>query len=648
MLEQLAAVLLSVLRHLGSVPMSETKRVLMERFLAGLVERNPDEPVGANPYAVRGRELFQERSSLRASHLGLPWFALAYWSHGLLATKSGLSKAEFEDPDDALATVRLALLELGIDASAEQCTEQLDRFIPLEISEPNVTAATSLFLSFVRFLHQSALRRRQLVGLDLGLPGLHLVFAQGDADQARDIAAFLRAHGVGVPGEPTSVEPSDRVLVLLSPAAVSSEPFWRILEAWRARNITPMVLCLGSRADLYRAPPPEAPPEIWAWLSRTAAIELSSKPDRYLQLLRALDDVDPKQWWWRYENSVELGLAVDILRLGIPRPAPRRARDSAPRAAYPYQVSGDLLAACLIASRRGERDSVYTAMCDDLTLLRQRPNGEPYSLPWFAVIYRAWLFFARELPDYADSSTPLERVEGELRLALFALGIGTRAGDVPAFFTLLRDLPWASALSSVAAVDERTAAFIYLVHELSQAALARGQRMSLRFPRRSCFVSYARADETLARELVDHLEAKGADVWWDINALTLGTGLDATLGARAGGASLLFLLATEAAAMSSYVQLEVQAALREGLDVVCLCSEGRLPPGVAQWLAPAGARASSIDVSDDRASAFSAALSRLERDARAQLDWLESRAPYRNLLGHLRAARADAELAARV
>jgi hypothetical protein len=63
--------------------------------------------------------------------------------------------------------------------------------------------------------------------------------------------------------------------------------------------------------------------------------------------------------------------------------------------------------------------------------------------------------------------------------ALFALGIGTQPSEVPTFLEAFARLPWKTPPSSIAAVDERTIAFMVLVHHLSYAALARAQRMRL-------------------------------------------------------------------------------------------------------------------------------------------------------------------------
>jgi hypothetical protein len=267
--------------------------------------------------------------------------------------------------------------------------------------------------------------------------------------------------------------------------------------------------------ELYQEPPFDIWKELWAWLGHSVAVQLTSENDRYVMLLRALDAPDPKQWWWRYDDTIELGLAVDVLGEGIPRPRSRRAAEGATGEPYPFAVEPTMLSACFLASealRRGEAgrlDARYVAICDDLVGLRQKANGEPYGLPWFMFIYRAWQAMAAQLPGFLSSSEDSTDAERELRFALFALGIGTQPNEVPAFLNAFARLPWTASSNPIVTADERTVAFIVLVYHLAQSALARGQRMRLQHPVSSCFVSYARPDEGVARELVAFLEAKG-------------------------------------------------------------------------------------------------------------------------------------------
>src|SRR5204862_7408926 len=89
--EIIVAVNLAEMRHVGNVPRGETENAVMTRFFDALAERHPS---FGEPYALRGQELFDERRSLLNSHLGLPWFTLAYWVYGLMAVGSRISTAE--------------------------------------------------------------------------------------------------------------------------------------------------------------------------------------------------------------------------------------------------------------------------------------------------------------------------------------------------------------------------------------------------------------------------------------------------------------------------------------------------------------------------------------------------------------------------
>jgi hypothetical protein len=645
--EIIVAVKLAEMRHLKSVPRGEVDGELVERFLKELVARHPEMfPVG-DPYDVRSQELFNERRSLLNSHLRFSWFALAYWSYGLLAVRSGISIAEYENLKIFLNPVLGALRELGVRVSEEECLNEVERFLPLKVSEKTVETSAYAFLSFVRFLHHAALRRRQLVTPGLTLPGVCLAFAHEDAEQAGQISAFLASHGVSLMQEPDEISRPARLLVLLSHEAIQSEDFWRRLATWKARPVTPMVVCLMPRAELFREPPFDTWNELWTWLGENFAVEFSGKADPYDVLLTALDQADPKQWWWNRDDAIEVGLALDVLGTGLPRPPTRREATRPSAKPYPFAFNDTHLSACLLASerKRGDkangRDAPYVDRCDSLLKLRQKPNGEPYALPWFMLIYRVSLAFADRLPEYAYSEADATQAEYELRSALFALGIATQPSEVPAFLGAFARLPWTGPLCSVAAVDERTIAFIILIDNLAQAALARRQRMRLQHRARPCFISYARSDEGFTRELVAVLEAKGTDVWCDFNALTLGTPLDESLRSAVGDATVLFLIATTNADRNKYVRLEVETAIRQGLRIVPIAPDGRLPPGLKSLLASAPSSFEPfISAPDaDRANAFASALARLERSPEEQLRWLQSQASHGSLWNHLTQAR---------
>jgi TIR domain len=651
--EILAAVSIAATVHVDRPEFGTTEQALLQRFLTELVARHPESAPFRNfgdPYQLRIRELFDERLSLLNSHLKASWFGLAYWTYGLVAVRSGLSIAEVDDLRTLMTPVRLSLRELGIRVSNEECLAEIDRFMPPEVTQRNVLGAALLFLSFVRFLHNGALRRREVVTPRLIPSNIYFAFAQADAKASIDISTFLTSHGVSISQQPADITQASRLLVLLSKQAMASEVFWRSLADWKERQVNPMVVCLMPKAELYREPPTDWRSEIWKWLAANVAVELTSEKDRYLTLLRALDVTDPKQWWWGYGDTIELGLAVDVLRLGVPRPATVSAGSGPTGEAYPFSIDGSVFAACLVASDhqiRGETsgpDTRYIAICNDLLQLRRRANGEPYGLPWFVLIYRTWLAFAAKLTGFAYSGQDADGVREEMRLALFALGVGTTdAAELDGFLEGFANLPWAVHSSPVAAVDERTIAFVTLIFDLTQAALTRNQRMRLRHSSCPAFVSSAREDEAFARDLVVQLEGKGADVWWDLNAITLGTPLDQSLRSAVSGSRYLLLIATPAAGKSEYVRLEIETAVRNGLRIVPVVPDGQIPVALQSLLDSAGGTTEPVTWATDSAGARIAAsiLSRLERSALEQLEWLQGQTTYQNFRQQLARVRSS-------
>ncbi len=645
----IVAVKLAASKHVANITFGTVEQAVVQRFLVELAARHPESVPFEDPFGLRSRELFNERRSFLNSHLRFSWFCLAYYVYGLLAIRSGISIAEYDHLNIFLTPVKRTLLELGVRVTDEECLAEVDRFVPAKVSPWSVEASAHTFLSYARFLHHSALRRREVVTPGLILPGVCLVFAEEDAPQANSILTFITTHEISVRQQPGEFQPTDRLLVLLSRSAMKSGLFWRGLADWKQRQAVPMVICLIPKAELYREPPSDPHREVWEWLAANIAVELGSENNRYIAILRALDSPDPKQWWWNYGDSVELGFAVDVLSLGIPRPAATRKASSPTREPYPYTFSGTLLAACLLASDRLNRDQAngpdarYFAICEDLLQLRLKPNGEPYSMPWFMLIYRAWLSFAGQLPGIIYSGQDPIHAQQELQSALFALGIGTNKLALAAFLEAFMQLPWTAPPSTPSAVDDRACSFIVLIHRLSQSALAGAQRVWLQHPFSPSFVSYARQDEDFARELVAHLEGKGADVWWDLNSITLGAPLDSSLRSAVADARFLFLVATPAADQSAYVRLEVETALRQGLRVIPMCFEGRVPAGLQSLLDSApGSIEPAIPATDsDHASALGSALARLERSPSEQLSWLQSRAEYQNLRQNLAHARAN-------
>lgn len=646
-MEIVAAIVCAERQHVEHPSVGETEAAIVERFLEDLTTRHSQGEIMGDPYRVRGQELLDERHSLLNSHLRFPWFALAYWSYGLIAVRSGISIAQFDGPHLFFQPIRGALRELGIDVSDDDVVAEIDRFIPAEATPKSVKTAASVFLSFVRFLHYGALRRRSTVTPRLVQPTVCLVFADDDASEAQRIGTFLTTHGVAMTQQPADATPTTPLLVILSRAALASEALWRSLADWMRRGASPMVVCLMSKQELYAQPPDDWRRDVWSWLAKSVAVELGPDVDRYLRLLSALDPQDAKQWWWNKGDALEAGFAADVFGLGIPRPPTRRA-DRAGGDPYPFAMDVRLLGGCDLARARAVRedknspDAKYVDLCDQLGALRRKPNGEPYTLPWFVMFYRGWLGLAQIRSVFAYSTEEHVQAEREMRAALFALGVGTDNGELSPFMNVLANLPWPATTAAVDAVDDRAIAFVALVWHFSQSALARTQRMRLRIPVAPAFVSYARPDEAFARELVAHVEAQGADVWWDMNALTLGSALDGSLRTAVSGSRYLLLVATPAAARSSYVRFEVEAALGYGLRVVAICPDGDVPSELRAVLdaAPASVEPVVTGAGRDRTQVAADVLARLAREPEQQLEWLCSQPVYQDLRQRLANGRA--------
>jgi hypothetical protein len=391
------AVKLAAFVHMRDAPWTEIDlRVaspLVERWLTSH-EKPPLDPVDL--YEFRMAELRDERRRLTRSHLTLSWFALAYWTYRLIAVLSSNSRANHAAPEMFVDAVRRYMLELGVEVSHQECAEEIDRFVPRdpgpesllrpdptgenlqEATSKNLEYSAFAFVSFVRFLHYRALRRREVISPSLALPGVALTFVDADAKQARNVSTFLATHGVPVIQPDAVFDPTNRLLVLLSRQAMGSDAFWKSMKDWQDRDVVPMVLCLMPKAELYAAPPTSSVHHAaWQWLSTSVALELTSKNERYDILLRALDSVDSQQWWWMRGDAVELGISVDVLRTGIPRPAVRSKTCGPTGIPYPVNFNDDLLLGCVFASdhlerhHAGQQDKRYTERCLHLERLRQ-------------------------------------------------------------------------------------------------------------------------------------------------------------------------------------------------------------------------------------------------------------------------------------
>jgi len=384
---------------------------------------------------------------------------------------------------------------------------------------------------------------------------------------------------------------------------------------------------LGARVpDAHRAG--------FARLAESTVVELSGDVKRFVPLLRALDSVDARRWWWR-DDAIDIATAIDIFNLfDRSSPATRRSGRIG-TAPYPLppateEVARGLdLGAQFSSSAEDAWMASYEAAADPLVPLRAAFPAGHYRLPWFVVACWTPVLLGARAGGAALPERIRSRAESEMQRALFSLGMGTAPGDLDRMLGDIAALPWPPIATQDDRVRHQARAFFALVRHLGDAAVARNNRVPLRFPLRSSFLSYARADEALARRLVTHIEAKNvADVWWDMNSITMGSVLDQTLRRAVEGAERVLLLVSAASVDSRYVRIELDCALGAGLEVVPILLGAEPDAGVAAAFGHAKAAhlfrdPLRIDPADEE-RCFRDISAALTRDVESTLRWLTS------------------------
>jgi hypothetical protein len=127
----------------------------------------------------------------------------------------------------------------------------------------------------------------------------------------------------------------------------------------------------------------------------------------------------------------------------------------------------------------------------------------------------------------------------------------------------------------------------------------------------------------------------------------MGTPLDESLRSAVAEARFLFLVATPAADRSSYVRLEIETAIQQGLRIIPISPEDVLPPTIAslQASAPGSFEPPILALDSDRQNVFAFVLARLQRAPQDQLSWLRSQPSYRSGCHQLTGARLQLDQA---
>lgn len=105
------------------------------------------------------------------------------------------------------------------------------------------------------------------------------------------------------------------------------------------------------------------------------------------------------------------------------------------------------------------------------------------------------------------------------------------------------------------------------------------------------FISYARADERIARAIFDRLSDAGLEPWLDLREMSLGDSIAGGIDEALGDASYLLLLVSRASMSSKWVDREWKAALASpGTVIVPVLLDDTTPPNLLRDLLRADLR----------------------------------------------------------
>lgn len=593
------AVILAGYQYSAEIWFGDLFAKVFEKFLHEMTSKYPGKDIGnltLEAFDLRYEELRNERKNLLNSHLRPVWFFVAYYAWILIAWRSKFID-EIPGPiEDILPYFTRHLLELGIESSVDECLVEIDNCLPESTNMRNLAVATFTYLDRLRYMHRAALRHRQVVTSGFIETGVGIAYVEEDAKKVNDISRFIQSHGIYICHNTEDAEQHDRAIVIVTENSIHSDKFWRDLESWQIKGMQSLVVLFISRKEFISCSGKykQKYETVYNWLRKNVAIEIAADnpSTMYVPIIRALDRVAPEQWWW-HDDSMTLGLSVNIFGVIDPPPTKIRPQGKLTGIPYPIKFPEDITQICYIASNHyseyltSESEIItsapihnkqYTDIRNDAQNVRGSLNDDPYLCAWFVVGYQSWFLILVELMNLKANPTDIAFSVRDMQHALYALGIGTGPYDVDNFLREFMRLPWKKSDASIASIDERALAFIELVRSLSNKAIARCQRISLRFPLKSCFVSYSRNDETIAKALVDNIEQKNIiDLWWDIDSISLGEDLSETLIAAISRSDCFIVLMSNTAAESAYVCLELKQAIACNREIIPIVLEERIP-----------------------------------------------------------------------
>ena len=291
----------------------------------------------------------------------------------------------------------------------------------------------------------------------------------------QDIASYLRSHGIFAGNDLAAAQAGDRLLAIFSDATVAAPPFWRTVEAGLGLGLRPLVLTLLQRGaiDGLGARVPAAHRAAFAHLAESTVVEFSDGVARFVPLLRALDSVDARRWWWR-DDAIDIGTALDIFHLfdrsgSAPRGSGHIGTAPYPLPPAPADIALGLdLGARFASTTEPEWTAAYDAAGNALVPLRADfPDGH-YRLPWFVVACWTRVLLAARVLRVVLPEQIGARAQREMQLGLFSLGMGTAPGVVDRMLGAIADLPWPPSTTEDDRVTQLAHVVIALVRHLGE------------------------------------------------------------------------------------------------------------------------------------------------------------------------------------
>ncbi len=212
------------------------------------------------------------------------------------------------------------------------------------------------------------------------------------------------------------------------------------------------------------------------------------------------------------------------------------------------------------ASPYALQQHLYEITGKELHSRRGSLGGDLFALSWFILGFQGWTAFSTRFGIALPPWFPNDSYLDTLRRAVFDLGVDAPMAEMLA--TIDRIAAISQSKSPMESATLGVDRFAETVRYLSSAAICRGHRIpQFSVPAWSVFVSYSSKDSGWVAHLKAFLEDNAVNVWLAPFDLRSGSALDAGLDESIHSQDCLLLILTEHSLASSWVAVEVTAAI---------------------------------------------------------------------------------------